>query len=99
MACFWKVTRRINVRFQEILRKLENLLGCTHADNVQGKLLVSIVPPNSDAVVCCPCTLRWGVSSIAEGLLIIRSGLFSMGRVMFCSDRVHQQGGRYFRPV
>ena len=40
---------RISVRLQEFLRKLENVLGCTPADNVHGtQLLVSIVLLNSD---------------------------------------------------
>lgn len=32
---FWEGTLRINVRLQEFLRKLEKVLGCTHADSVQ----------------------------------------------------------------
>ena len=90
MECSWKVLEKSTCGFKSFVKKLEKVLGCTHADNVQGtQLLVSIVLLNSDAVVCCPSMLPWGVSS--RGAAVLRFGLCSLLLVST------QQGERCYR--
>ena len=92
MECSWKVLEKSTCGFKSFVKKLEKVLGCTHADNVQGtQLLVSIVLLNSDAVVCCPSMLPWGVSS--RGAAGLRFGLCSLLLVST------QQGERCYRAV
>ena len=91
MEYFWKVPDKNERETSgEVLRELliEEVLGCTHVDNVQGTQLlyaVSIVLSDSDAVVCRPCVLQWGVTT--RGAAIVRFLLFSIRRVrLFCSS-------------
>ena len=101
--CFWKVLTELTCDFRRSLGIGENsgmTCGQRTGDSIASIHTVALL--NSDAVVCCPSILPWGVSRrgpLQLGADTTRFGLlFMRGAVVLVLEST-QQGGRCYRAV